>query len=208
MTLPNTYANLQTVVLDTTNRQDLTAQLPTFIRMAEHDLQRQLRVPDMIQRSTATLVEQWSPLPGTFLEMHSLTWVSPLPGGAMEYLSPEEFRERTYENYTGTTRYFTIVGTELGLLPAPGTDGATLEMVYYEQIPNLSDDQTTNWLLNKHPDLYLYATCLQTAPYLIDDDRVGLWGQIKQGILDSINAAGERAVRPRTKLLARPRRAY
>lgn len=205
MTLPVDYASLQTAVLETTNRFDLSAQVPTFIRMAEMGFNRELRTPEMIQRSTADITTERSPLPSGFLEMHSLTWLSPPYGGAMEYVSPEEFKQREYENLTGQTRIFSIIGTELVVAPTPAPS-ATLEMIWFKEIPALS--LGANWLITKYPDLYLYATLLQTAPYLIDDERIPLWSQIAGSIQDSVMRAAERALRPRTKLNARPRKAY
>lgn len=205
MTLPVDHASLITTVVETTNRQDLSAQVPTFIRMAEMGFNRELRTPDMIQRSTADISAERSPLPSNFLEMHSLTWLSPPYGGAMEYVSPEEFKQREYENMTGNARIFSIIGNELVVAPIQ-TPSATLEMIYFKEIPALS--LGVNWLIAKYPDLYLYATLLQTAPYLIDDERIATWAQIAGSIQDSVNKAGERALRPRTKLNARPRKAY
>jgi hypothetical protein len=36
-------------------------------------------------------------------------------------------------------------------------------------------DSDTNWLLTQHPDLYLYAALVESAPYLKDDERIALW---------------------------------
>lgn len=206
---PDSFANLQTVVAAELNRQDLTDNIPVFIRMAETALERQIRCPDMINRAYATAVSGTIPVPADFLEMSLMTYLTPPLGGAMEYLTNEDFKRKEFENYTGKTRYFTVVGPQIDLLPAPSAGApATVEMIYYKTIPRLSSGQPTNWLLVKHPDLYLYATLLQSAPYLIDDDRIGLWTSIVGGIVDAINKTGESAVRPRTKLLARPNKPY
>lgn len=206
---PDSFANLQTAVANELNRQDLTDNLPVFIRMAETLLERQLRCPDMINRAYATASTPTIPVPSDFLEMSLMTYLTPPYGGAMEYISPEDFKRKQFENYTGKTRYFTVIGQQIDLLPEPSAGApATLEMVYYKTIPRLSASQTTNWLLVKHPDLYLYATLMQSAPYLIEDDRINLWSTMVQGIVSNINQSGENAVRPRTKLLARPNKPY
>lgn len=205
MAIPTNHASLVTLMAETSNRFDMTAQMPTFIRLAEIGFNRDLRVPDMIQRSTADISAERSPLPSGFVEMHSLTWLTPPYGGAMEYVSPEEFKQREYENMTGQTRIFSVIGNELVVAPLQ-TPSATLEMIFYREIPALAS--APNWLIAKYPDLYLYAALSHLSPYLIDDDRTGMWAQIAGSMLDSINKAGERALRPRTKLNARPRRAY
>lgn len=49
-------------------------------------------------------------------------------------------------------------------------------MVYYAGIPSLSIGSPTNWLILRNPNVYLYATLLELAPYLQDDDRINVWG--------------------------------
>jgi hypothetical protein len=49
-----------------------------------------------------------------------------------------------------------------------------------------------NWLITNAPDVYLYATLLEAAPYLNDDARTQVWGALlEQGIsaLESANKA-------------------
>lgn len=92
----------------------------------------------------------------------------------------------------GRPRWFTIVGsTDLSdidtsiaawggaldnpfLLVGPTYTGQ-LTLLYRQTIPPLSDDNPENWLLAQHPDLYLYATLLETAPFLRDDARLAMW---------------------------------
>lgn len=49
-------------------------------------------------------------------------------------------------------------------------------MVYYAGIPSLSGAAPTNWLILRNPNVYLYATLLELAPYIQDDDRINVWG--------------------------------
>lgn len=49
------------------------------------------------------------------------------------------------------------------------------ELAYYE-LPSLIDEAgQTNWLTENAPDILLYASLLETASYLKDDDRVPVW---------------------------------
>ena len=90
------------------------------------------------------------------------------------------------------------------LLPAP-TGDTDVVLTYYQKIPALSDTQTTNWLLTKSPDLYLYSTLLEAAPYLRDDDRMAMWGTARNQVLAAMQLESERAMRPTTQLVARRR---
>ena len=63
----STYAELQSAVGDFLNRQDLTTVIPTFIALAEADLNRSIRHRSMLTRSTATIDSQFTALPTDFL---------------------------------------------------------------------------------------------------------------------------------------------
>lgn len=43
-----------------------------------------------------------------------------------------------------------------------------------------------NWLLTAHPDVYLYGTLVESAPYLKDDARVAVWEQRYQDAVAGI----------------------
>ena len=63
-----TYTNLQSSVADWLLRDDLTAVIPSFISLAEANLNRDARHWRMEDRSTATLDSQYSAVPADFLE--------------------------------------------------------------------------------------------------------------------------------------------
>jgi len=74
---------------------------------------------------------------------------------------------------SGKTRYYTIIDGAFELIPTP-SNSVELTITYYAKIPALSSTQATNWLLTKAPDLYLYATLTNAAPYLQNDERIRL----------------------------------
>ncbi|NCV21747.1 MAG: hypothetical protein EBV45_07325 [Chloroflexi bacterium] len=59
-----TYTTLQSTIADYLNRADLTAQIPTFIQMAEADMNTRLRTREMIVRAV-----QMDPLTGALLPL-------------------------------------------------------------------------------------------------------------------------------------------
>ena len=44
----------------------------------------------------------------------------------------------------------------------------------------------TNWVLTSHPDVYLFGSLYQAAPYLKDDERVPVWESRYRSALDQI----------------------
>jgi hypothetical protein len=122
----------------------------------------------------------------------------------LEYISAERYYDLRNDGLTGTPRYYTIIDDNILLLPAP-TGNTTLEIIYYGKIPALSDSNTSNWLLARSPDLYLYAALIQAEAYLQNDERIQLWNAAADKIIADMDRESERAKRPQGALSARKR---
>ncbi len=170
------YGELKTAVADWLNRDDLTSVIPTFIDLAHAKLNRRLRVREMIQRSTASITDQFSNLPSDFLELRNIQLNVTIPK-SLEYVTIEQMdQERGLGNTAREPVYYTLMGSTIEVFPTPD-QSYTLELAYYQDIPTMSADTDTNWLLTKAPDVYLYGALLQAAPYLKDAEETGLWLQ-------------------------------
>ncbi|UOF77888.1 hypothetical protein [Caudoviricetes sp.] len=201
-----TYSDLQSAAADWLNRADLTAVIPTFISLAEAKFNRELRVRDMLTRSEATTTNEFVAMPSDFLEAYDLELnMSGLaPQQSLEFIGPNEAKTLKANKITNQVRYFTIIDGAFELLPAP-TGNTNLLLTYYARIPALSSTQTTNWLLTKSPDLYLYSVLLEAAPYLKDDARVQIWAAARQQVIDAMALESERSMRQTIQLAARRR---
>lgn len=60
------------------------------------------------------------------------------------------------------------------ILTGPAWAGA-ITLVYRQGLPPLGPDRPTNWLLERHYDLYLYATLLAATPFVEQDGRLPMW---------------------------------
>lgn len=201
----NTYAALQTSIANFLNREDLTSQIPDFITLAEARFNRELRVNSMIARDYTIATTDYVELPSDWLQHLSIVVTSPANTySALEYISTEQYNDLRKDGLTGTPRYYTIIDNQILLLPWPGSN-VTLEIVYYEKIPALSVSNTSNWLLARSPDLYLYGALIQAEAYLQNDDRINLWAGAVQKIIADMNLESERAKRSQGALSARKR---
>ena len=201
----NTYATLKTSIANWLNREDLTSQIPDFITLAEARFNRELRVNSMLQRDYTVATTGYVELPSDWLQHVSITVTSPTDTySALEYISAELYYDLRNDGLTGTPRYYTIIDDNILLLPAP-TSNTTLEIIYYGKIPALSDSNTSNWLLARSPDLYLYAALIQAEAYLQNDERIQLWNASADKIIADMDRESERAKRPQGALSARKR---
>jgi hypothetical protein len=186
-----TYTELQASVADFLNRSDLTSVIPDFITMCEADINRNLRVHDMVMRTRAPINSQYVKLPPDFLGMRNIDLLTD-PVTPMSYKNLQNLDIHRAGDSTGKPLYYSVMKDNLEFAPVP--DGEyTIEIVYYRKIPALSADNATNWLLDEHPDAYLYGSLQHSAPYLQADDRIGLWAGKYNQILEQIKKSDEQA---------------
>jgi hypothetical protein len=176
------YATLQSAIADWLLRADLTAQIPTFIQLAEAKMNRDVRLRTVFSQgysavTTAAGVTQIT-LPADFhsvilLDITGDQATGPAP---LEYLTLYEYRvnQRANANVTGMPRFYSIAVAQIILSPVPDGEYA-LSLVYETKLPALSDSNPTNWMLEKDPDLYLYAALAESAPFLDQDERIATW---------------------------------
>jgi len=77
-------------------------------------------------------------------------------------------------------------------------------ITYFQKIPALTSTNTTNWLLDKYPDIYLYGTLCTAQAYLRDDERLAVWKGAWDEALGELERAGIKARLPSTPLVMRP----
>lgn len=188
-----TYTELQSAITDFLNRDDLSSVAPTFISLAEADIQRRVRHWRMEKRSTAELDTQYSAIPADFVEVIRM-YITSGDTKPLELISQGELldRKRKNLNTSGSPSYYAITAGEIEVFPVP--DGTyDLELYYISRIPALSDSNTSNWLLEQYQDAYLYGALVHSAPYLKDDARTQMWAALYQSAIDAINAESERS---------------
>lgn len=189
----NSYASLQTAIAGWLNRTDLAARIPDFIALAEASLNRALRVRRMVGRSDATLSAEFIVLPEDFAGALSFELTGTTPVVQLAFAEPDDLArfKSEREGASGAPELYAIVGGQFQFFPAPDSDYAA-ELTYYKKIEPLSDAAPSNWALADHPDLYLYLSLAQAAPYLMDDDRVAVWAGFAERILAELNEADRR----------------
>ena len=188
-----TYSELQTVIADFLDRDDQTTRIQTFIDLAEATMDRQLRHWRMERRATAIADTQYTTFPNDFLEPVRFVLQAD-PPHAVELVGQGEIMDRRQatNDTTGKPRYYAITDGTIELFPTPDTQ-YTLEMVYYSSIDKLSASTATNWVLQHHPDAYLYGALIHSAPFLGEDARMQTWAALFQSSIDAINVENERA---------------
>jgi hypothetical protein len=196
------YATLQSEIASWLNRDDLTSQIPTFIQFVEADVNSRLRHQKMAVRAQATSDQEYVALPADWLEainIHIIDGKQPL-----RFVTLDEADRILKQQIITQPSFYSIMDDALEIVPAPATD-IDIEMIYYGKIPSLSVSVTSNWLLVKAPDLYLYGALVHASPFLLDDQRVGLFGGMYNSRLDSLQLESDKALHSGGPLVARNR---
>ena len=189
------YTNLQTAIADFLNRDDLTSVIPTFIQLAEAQLQREIRHWKMEARVSGQQSggDEYMQIPADWLEtirMHVVgsgtSAVTMTSRAAMA-----DIRAKNEDVSTVIPYYYCHADSQFQLYPTP-SDTTDIELLYYQKIPDLASN-TTNWLLADAPDVYLYGSLLHSAPYLAEDARVAVWAQMYSAAVQNVNSASEQA---------------
>lgn len=203
----DTFSNFKTAVADWLNRSDLTSAIPDFITLAEAGLRKDRRLENVLRETITVSAEATtlnSELTSDFRALKYLYHDGATYYGEIEIVPAEKLShyKQTY-GATGVPRAGALLDGVLVLAPAPDTS-YTLDIVYEWELVALSDSAPSNWLLANHPDIYLYATLVESAPYLKDDPRIVVWkAELEKRLNDLFLDTQRREFSGR--LVARPR---
>jgi hypothetical protein len=145
------YASLQTAVGNWLNKGGstlFTARIPEFIQLAEARFRRKLDDLDQDIITTVSITDGIGTLPADF--------------GALKEISAD---------FDDPLVVYSIVAGQIQTDPVE-TGAATI--VYKQALPALSNTVTSNWLLARAPDIYLYGSLVQAEFFGWNDERLPL----------------------------------
>jgi hypothetical protein len=184
-----TYAELQTAVGDWLNRADLDQKIPDFIRLAESTLNDILRSADMVTSATSAIINGRASLPSDALEI-VYAQVASTEDEPLEQIAPQQLTmlRRTRTRDAANPRFFAIVGRQLVVTPSPSSS-LSVDLDYYQRLPALTSSNTTNWLLEDAPHVYLYTSLLHATPFLMDDARYQVFNNtVSQQVMAAVKS--------------------
>ncbi len=176
------YGNLREALSDYIGHRNISAVLTRLVRMAESFLNRELRTRFQITTTPLTLAGGAVALPSDFLEMAHVYGTN----GYQYRSGPLSDSMRTTSQYS---RY-SVDGTNVNINGYSGDRTVT----YFASLPTLTTgNATTNWLLTRYPDVYLYAVGVEAAKHLKDADLLALSKEMLADSMRSVRIDDERA---------------
>lgn len=168
-------------------------QLPRLINLAERRCARELKIQGFINVVTDTMIV------GQSVYAKPDRWrdtVSMNIGTGAALNTRKSLLTRSYEymrafwpddTATDEPLYYADYDYNHWLFtPTPDAE-YPFEVLYYELPVLLDDENQTNWLTQEAPELLLYATLLEAAPFLKNDERIGVWQQMYDRAASMIN---------------------
>jgi len=185
----STYTELKSTIANWLNRSDLTSEISDdFIKLVEADFNAKLRIRQMEQIDTITINSETVTVPTGFIAVRSFYILSGNTKYHLNYITPANLFSTKGGSTTGMPRVYTIEsdnGTEqFRFAPSPDTT-YTGYLQYYKAFTALSSTNASNYILDKHPSIYLYGSLFHASNFVggIDANQVQTWTAMYQAAL-------------------------
>ncbi len=179
-----TLSQLKTSVDNWLARDDVAvsgADFPQILLIAESNIARDVRLAVQEASTTLTFTGRSVDLPADFLEVRNPFIDDNVR--KFEYKTPQAIREARSWNDGRVGAFYTLEGSPdpnfpttqddrvkmVIASPASSSSPLDVDVNYYRRIPALVNDTDTNWLLQNHYDIYLYATLRAACEYIQED---------------------------------------
>lgn len=180
------YASLLLDAGEYSGRNDIANIFPRLVGLAESKINRDLRTADQMTLTTIDLVDGEGFLPDGYLEI--ISFVDPRRYG-LNAISGRQLYNM-FQSYGGVSYGYRIEGNRIILSPA--SDGEA-SLLYYSKIEGLTEDNTSNWLLEKAPDVYLYAVLEQVAILEQNPEKASAAAGLRMEAIRGLQINDERA---------------
>lgn len=195
--MATTYTLLFNQILSWLNRDDLGTrqQVPNFINQAQQRICRDIKNIGLVEYVSDALTPSINIYPQPSLWRRNITFYFNriLPDASVAEV-PLLFRSYEFvkaywpsQAKTGIPRYYAVMNfTNFIIAPTPNA-AYPFTYAYVQTMPRLNENNQTNWLTNYAADILLYASLLESAPFVKDDNRVATWEKAYQERIAALN---------------------
>jgi hypothetical protein len=185
MTYNNLVADIESY-LERTDQATLS-KIPTFIGLAEQVIASEIKFLGNLVVVSSNMVSDQPVIqkPARWRKTVSMNVTvagerRPILLRKYEYL--REFWPDPTE--TDVPEYYCDYNYDHWLVAPTPADDYAYEVLYYERIQPLDSSNQTNWFTQYAPQALLYGSLLQAMPFLKNDERIPMWQQQYQAIME------------------------
>lgn len=153
MTAFTDFLDLQAAVVEHVRDASIADVFPRLVKLAEVTFNRRLRCREQVTTAALVITSGAAALPSDYAAHMGV-----FDGAGVEYV------QQPVQALQGAQSrgYYAVSGSSI-----IAKNDETLSLIYYAKVPTLTTSLTTsNWLLQKHPGVYLYGVGLEAAKYL------------------------------------------
>jgi|TARA_R110000868_G_scaffold359290_1_gene621122 hypothetical protein len=188
-----TYDSLVENIQSYLERSDTATldKIPLFIMLAEQIIASQIKFLGNMNVNTSTMVIG-QPIIDKPARWHKTVSMNVSVDGVRQPVllrKYEYLREYTPDaTVTGVPAYFGDYDYTHWLVSPSPADAYEFEVLYYERIQPLDSSNQTNWFTIYAPQALLYGSLLQAMPFLKNDERMPMWQQNYDQIIQTLKA--------------------
>lgn len=161
MTAFTDFLDLRAAVVEQVGSEKIVDVFPRLVNLAEIALNRKLRCREQITSTTLTFSSGSASLPSDYAEAIGL-----FDSSGYEYVQ-QPLQNVKVSSLSDT--YYTVLASTIYMTASDGDRTFN----YYAEVPTITDSMDdSNWLLQKHPAVYLYAVSYEAAKWLRDLEMV------------------------------------
>ena len=164
-----TYAQLQALIAAYIHRTNQTANIITWIQLAESRIYNLCRAEELEYQDTITPVAAVAALPADFLDLREISYSQANHSVVLKGVSRSRL---SYYRVMGQPYVYSIQGGNIEI--APDGTGTTFNILYYRKLPALSVSAPTNALLTRFPQLFLYGAMMEAGVFFRDTEMQNL----------------------------------
>lgn len=173
-----TYSTLKKSIAAWLNRTDLADVIPDFVRMAEAEFARDVRIRSTFQTTVTDGYTEDGQIavPVDLLELKTLQF----EGSTLTELPLAAWKAKL------SGPYFTRIGEVIHVLGYPS---GTFTLTYVQKLAQLISDSDSNWLLLDHYDVYLWKCCEVGSVWMRDVEGVAGYNSKYEAAVDQLLSA-------------------
>ena len=181
-------------------RDDLTTFIPNFVQNAENKLYRTLNLRNEETALSVSVSSGVGAVPADFKAL-KFAYVPDSPAILLKWVPLEEVY-RDYPLRSGASTPQVISREGANFVFGPYAKDFTLTGVYYAKHDPLRTTDP-NWYVTNAPEVLLYGSLLEAAPFIQDDARLPVWQQLYTDAVRSLRKENRNAEYSRGQLQQR-----
>jgi hypothetical protein len=188
-----TYDSLVENIQSYLERSDTATleKIPLFIMLAEQVIASQIKFLGNLTVNTSAMVANQATVDKPARWHKTVSMNVTVDGARIPVLLRKYEYLREYwpdPTATGVPKFYADYDYTHWLVAPTPASAYNFEVLYYERVQPLDSSNQTNWFTIYAPQALLYGSLLQAMPFLKNDERMGMWQQQYDLIINTLKA--------------------